>query len=116
MEGLHANLAQLYFMTVLDQVLQAEKDSAAAVAVVRETAQRNIAEAEQAKNNAISNAKEAAQRNAAAARTQAEEQVTKEVEVIVSAAQTEAATVKKTISSKAEELAKYIVDAYKKHE
>jgi vacuolar-type H+-ATPase subunit H len=48
------------FMTVLDQVLEAEQVSEAAITAAKETAARTIASAETAKQSAIAEAKTAA--------------------------------------------------------
>lgn len=103
----------IYFMTVLDQVLQAEQASADALQDAKNTAQQAVSAAETAKATAINEAKATAEEKRVAAHTNATAQVEREAADLVSAAQTEAAAVKSQVENQAATLTADLVAAYK---
>lgn len=100
-------------MTVLDQVLEAEKVNRTSIEAAKETAARAMAVAETAKNTALTEAKTTAANSIDAARTVAEKAAQTEAVSIIAEAEKEAATVKAAIDGKATDLTKSVVDAFK---
>lgn len=99
-------------MTVLDQVLEAETRSEAAIKAAKETAARTIAEAEASKQTAIAEAKTAALKTVEEAKSSAQANADTEALDIITAADKDAATVKQTITSNRDVLTTTVVDAF----
>ena len=99
-------------MTVLDQVLEAEKANESAVSSAREAAAKTVAEAKVAQQVAIADAQAAATKTVEAATVAAKSKADTEATHIMSAATKDAAAVKGAIEGKSAELTKRVVAAF----
>ena len=100
------------FMTVLDQVLEAETANEAAITLAKETAAKTVADATVAKQTALAEAATVAAATIESATTAAQTKADTEAAAIMAAATKEATTVKSTIEGKSAELTKSVVDAF----
>lgn len=91
-------------MTILDEVLQAETDTATKIAEAKAAAASQIADAKQAQAEAIAAEKNRLAEAEATALTEHEQTVQKNSQAIIAAAETEVAAIKATFETNASKL------------
>ena len=99
------------FMTVLDQVLQAETAAATAIAEAKAAAAQQVADAKKAHTDAVEAEKAKLAAAEVAALSSYEETVQKDSQVIIDAAQNDVAAIKQAFETKKTDLLKKISDA-----